>query len=120
MLSSEGIDTQAEISRPEQKVAPYSGAMLRIKYDTNAGQPVLITLLYAGGKAIPMGSQVLNENDQVLGMTGQANQLYFRADKPEGKLRIVWGDGPGNTCSTTYRLPDDKPVPLVSMALPCQ
>ena len=53
-------------------------------------------------------------------MTGQANQLYFRADKPEGQLRIVWGDGPGNSCTTTYRLPDDKPVPLVSMALPCQ
>ncbi|OBU10757.1 hypothetical protein AYY17_14630 [Morganella psychrotolerans] len=120
MLSSEGIDAQAEIRQPEKKTAPYGGAMLRLKYDTHYGQPVLITLLRKTTATIPMGSRVLDENDHVLGMVGQANQLYFRAEKPEGKLRIVWGTGAAEACTTHYRLADDKPAPLVSMALTCQ
>lgn len=119
LLSSDGIDSKVEISSPEKRVAPYAGAMVRVKYKTTFGQPLLITLLTKNNFVVPMGSQAIDENGAVVGMVGQGNQLYLRAENKQAKLNIKWGDAPDEQCSLQYQIDENDTSPLISLASIC-
>ena len=73
------------------------GAALKIKFDTKQGYPVLISL--APEHALPLGAEVLDENNEVVGMIGQGNQAYVRVNNPQGRLHLA-----NSSCQIAYDL----------------
>ncbi|WP_267886157.1 FimD/PapC C-terminal domain-containing protein [Vitreoscilla massiliensis] len=80
-------------------MAPYSGAAVKVKFETKRGYPVLISL--APEVSLPLGAEVLDENNEVVGMVGQGNQLYVRVSKVQGVLRIA-----NAACKIVYDISD--------------
>lgn len=101
-LDSVGINNNAEIISGSQRIAPYSGAMVHVRFNVLKGYPLLMNIRSA--KTIPLGASVYNQSGVSVGMVGQNNQAWIRNDKLKDTLLIKWGSG--NFCSLHYQIPD--------------
>lgn len=102
-----GISDQAELTSTSQKTAPYSGAVVKMKYGTKIGTAVLINATW-NGEPVPFGADVLDSKKNVVGSVGQGGQIYARVADDQGKLRLKWGTDNSTQCLVGYRL---RPVP---------
>ncbi|MCU1756544.1 fimbria/pilus outer membrane usher protein [Pseudomonas helleri] len=104
VINPEGISEKTEIGNGQQRVAPYAGAAVKVKFNTVIGNAILVKALRSDGKAVPMGADVLDDSDSVIGMVGQGSQAYLRTDKLKGTLVARWGDAPEERCSMHFDL----------------
>ncbi|MFC0226148.1 fimbria/pilus outer membrane usher protein [Serratia aquatilis] len=102
-LDPKGAAADVEFDTTTQKVAPYSGAVVKVKYATKRGQPVLIMATYRG-EPVPFGADVLDSKGNSVGSVGQGGQLYARVAEDKGQLQVKWGDGGEMQCQVGYRL----------------
>jgi len=99
-INPKGMNLNTEILTNSQKVAPYAGATLKLKFTTKTGYPVLIKGTYDIAAPLPFGAEVLNEQDEVIGLVGQGGQIYLRLDSLTGKLKVRLSDN--KTCRMIY------------------
>lgn len=102
-IDPNGMPTDIELDNTSQKVAPYSGAVVKVKYDSKRGVPILITTTYQG-EPLPFGANVVDEKGNSVGSVGQGGQIYARVAEEKGLLRIIWGEGNGMQCHVRYQL----------------
>lgn len=102
-LDPKGASDSVEMVSTEKKVAPYFGAVVKVKYGTRTGSPVLINATYRGDP-IPFGAQVLDEKGRSVGTAGQGGQIYARVEKTRGTLTVQWGEGATQSCRLDYHL----------------
>ncbi|NTX77445.1 fimbrial biogenesis outer membrane usher protein [Serratia proteamaculans] len=102
-IDPKGIDFDVELANSSQKVAPYSGAVVKVKYDTKKGMPILINSTYMQ-QPIPFGASVFNSAGDYVGAVGQGGQVYARVAKEKGQLKVSWGDGAEMQCSINYQM----------------
>ncbi|MFT2798648.1 fimbria/pilus outer membrane usher protein [Serratia sp. N21D137] len=119
-LNPQGMSSKAELESGQQRVAPFAGATVRLHFKTIRGQAVLIKVQRPDGSIIPMGTSVYDENNNDVGMVGQANQVYLRSDKPQGKLTLRWGKGATERCSLPYKLPPPSDEPILLLKATCR
>ncbi|MGA4470211.1 fimbria/pilus outer membrane usher protein [Enterobacter hormaechei] len=118
-LDPQDMADDVELQTSVQRVAPFAGAMVRLRYTTLQGQAMLITAQRLKGEVIPMGAAVYDEYDNSIGMMGQASQLYFRASDEKGILRIKWGEAQQESCRIAWQ--NTQPSePLRVLTLPCR
>lgn len=108
VLNPEGMSANTELESGDIKIAPYSGSSVKVHFKTRQGYPVLIRSHLESGESIPLGSDVLNEESQSLGISGQNGQIYVRTDKDVGTLKVTWGDEKEDSCSIRYLIPKDQ------------
>ncbi|WP_337264250.1 MULTISPECIES: fimbria/pilus outer membrane usher protein [unclassified Serratia (in: enterobacteria)] len=102
-LDPKGTAADVELDNTTQKVAPYSGAVVKVKYAVKRGQPILITTTYQG-QPVPFGADVLDSQGNNVGSVGQGGQVYARVAEEKGLLQVKWGDGSEMQCRVSYRL----------------
>ncbi|HGM5490101.1 TPA: fimbria/pilus outer membrane usher protein [Serratia fonticola] len=121
-LDAKGIKNQsAELSENQQRIAPYAGSAVKVRFKTLEGYALLIKLPASSGDALPLGSNVYDANNVVVGLVGQGNQIYARATGKQGKLRVKWGDSAAEQCTLNYDLRgQDMDQSLYRLALPCK
>ncbi|MDO6168688.1 fimbria/pilus outer membrane usher protein [Enterobacter hormaechei] len=118
-------DTQGNVDFDitSQKVAPYSGAVVKLKYGTKSGMPLLINLTDKNSKKLPFGSSVFNSKGDNVGVIGQGGKAYLRVNEREGYLTVKWGESANERCKFSYVLPDmNKNIKkgFLKMASVCQ
>lgn len=104
-ISPKGLSNNVELNMTSQKVAPYSGAVVKVKYDTTVGYPALISAPQSNGQPLPFGSEVFDDNGRHIGVVGQAGRLFARVPSREGKIKVVWGKAVDQQCEISYMLP---------------
>ena len=121
ILDPQGIANNIELIGGEQRVAPYAGASVKIKFLTRIGYNVLIQSHLNNQQVIPMGTDVFNAEEEVIGMVGQGGQMYLRVAQPKGILRLRWSDQQGtSSCSLPYTISDvDLSQPLIKLSAVC-
>jgi outer membrane usher protein len=102
-IDPKGTASDIELENTTQKVAPYSGAVVMLTYNTKQGTPILI-MSTLKGSPVPFGADVLDENGGNVGSVGQGGQIYARVAKERGRLRVKWGDAPQMQCQVGYIL----------------
>ncbi|HGM7291675.1 TPA: fimbria/pilus outer membrane usher protein [Serratia marcescens] len=121
-LDPQGAASDIELDETTQKVAPYAGALVKVKYHARKGTPILIDTAVAGASA-PFGAEVLDEGGAVVGAVGQGGLAYARVSKDRGRLTLRWGSGGANQCRLGYRLIPQQPgarQALQRFRLPCR
>jgi len=109
-ISLEGASVNLDIDNTGQKkVAPVEGAIVRLKFDTTVGRPLLLTLSTSSGERIPIGANVTNSQDIDVGTVGQGSRALVRVKTPQDKLTVVWGEAPNERCTTRYALNEKIP-----------
>ncbi|MEG2569417.1 MAG: FimD/PapC C-terminal domain-containing protein, partial [Acinetobacter sp.] len=87
---------------------------------TLVGYPLLIKIQRKAEGSLPLGADVYDSKDTVIGLVGQGNQVYARAPKKKGTLRVKWGESPSEQCLLKYDLQDtDISQSLYRLDLPC-
>jgi outer membrane usher protein len=103
-ISLEGASNQLEIDNPSLSVAPVSGSIVRLRFNSTTGWPLLVTFEQADRARIPIGASIIDSAGREVGTVGQGNRGLIRVQKPQDRLRIVWGDGDSEQCFAGYLL----------------
>ena len=120
-LSPEGMSSQAELVAGQQRVAPYAGAAIKIKFTTHQGFAFLVQSTLADGVAVPMGADVFDQSANNIGIVGQNGQIYFRSEQSKGELSIKWGENAQEACSIHYALTSQQiRIPLTKFSAICK
>lgn len=107
-LDTHNMAADIELQDNQQRVAPYAGAAVKLSFSTIQGTAALIDVTTRRG-ALPAGADVFNEQNQIIGMVGQANQVYARLPGKQGKVIVRWGEKRDESCVLKYLLKDDRP-----------
>ncbi|KHS42806.1 fimbria/pilus outer membrane usher protein [Hafnia paralvei] len=119
-LDPKGINKHTELKSTQSRVIPYAGAAVKASFDTLSGYGVLIKAKINDTEALPMGASVLDDQNNVVGMSGQASLIYARVRERQGILTVKWGDSPQEMCRVSYVLPESsEQQELVSVAGQC-
>lgn len=119
-LDPQGMSDNIELDGGEQRIAPYAGAAVKVKFKTRHGYSVLIQSLLAEGQTIPMGADVRDATGDVIGMVGQAGQVYVRVEQLQGTLSLNWGDDAGQSCTLPYYIDTAQLAqPLIKLQAQC-
>ncbi|HBQ2432087.1 TPA: fimbrial biogenesis outer membrane usher protein [Klebsiella aerogenes] len=122
-IDPKGMSETSELVSTSQKAAPYSGAVVKMKYETKTGTAILINATWRG-EPVPFGADVRDSKGNLIGSTGQGGQIYARVADDRGKLVIRWGEEKGAQCSVGYRLmpsaPGQKSAQLQQFESVCQ
>lgn len=102
-IDPKNTNVNVELDNTSQRVAPYSGAVVKLKYTTRQGLPILITAHYMGN-GVPFGASVMDVDGNNVGSVGQGGLIYARVNKEQGRLIVKWGSGASEQCEVGYRL----------------
>lgn len=103
------LDADVEIKNTSTVVVPHSGAVVEVTFATDQGRSMLMELQRSDKGFIPLGADVLDKNNQVVGSVGQAGQAFVRGNDDNGTLKIVWGNQDNQYCYAHYHIKDDTP-----------
>lgn len=118
-IDPKGIPENVELENTSQKIAPYSGAVVKLRFGTVQGQPVLIKL--SNGQDIPFGADVLDDDKNVVGVVGQGQRIFARLAQTSGKLHVRWGKAADESCLLNYALPaTGKATEMVNISARCR
>lgn len=112
-IDPEGSSMDVEFESTSQKIAPRSGAVVKVKFNTNKGTPVLISSSFAG-ENLPFGAEVLDEENTSIGIVNQAGAIYARVREEKGSLLVKWGNSADASCKVNYMLAPTKSDAQVS------
>ncbi|WP_227614481.1 fimbria/pilus outer membrane usher protein [Acinetobacter sp. 'aerobic (ED)'] len=121
-LDPEGLQENVEIESSEQRIAPYAGAAVKVKFKTRTGYPLLIQakLKEDEQEYVPLGAEVIDENGNTVGMVGQSGQMYVKTESLSGHLKVQWGDLSNQQCQISYFLDKESiKQPLIRLIKVC-
>ncbi|WP_434629537.1 fimbria/pilus outer membrane usher protein [Chromobacterium sp. CV08] len=104
-LDPKGMSQDVELQETSVQDAPRAGAIVMLKFNTQQGKPVIVTLRRPDGSQLPVGATISGgDGNDFLTMVGQGGRAFLRG--MEGKsLMVSWGGGQDQQCRFSYRLP---------------
>ncbi|MGP9347531.1 fimbria/pilus outer membrane usher protein [Yersinia pestis] len=109
-LDPKGLSADVEFKSTSQKVAPTAGAVALVTFETSTGYSVLVRGHLADNTPLPFGAEVKDGGGTRVGFIAQGGQAMVRVNQQAGNLRVIWGDGIGESCSFDYKLPEGNLV----------
>jgi len=103
-LDPKGLPMHVELKSTLQHVAPTSGAVVRVRFETdNPGRAALLRVRSPQGEPIPFGAEVLNAAGHSTGTVAQGGRVIVRGLQADGgQLLARWGGGAGESCVLDY------------------
>lgn len=102
-LDTQTLGSDVEINEGSKMLVPRRGAIVKARFDAEAGRRVQFELQHAQGAPIPFGAQVLDEQGKLLAVVDNLLRALVFGIKDEGQLRVIWAD---SACTAQYRLPE--------------
>lgn len=96
----EDLPDTIELAATEQKVIPRANQPVLVKFETTEGVPVFFEL--KNTNLPPLGTEVFDKNNQLMGVVAQGGKIYSRGIADEGQLHIKWNN---HRCKATYQIP---------------
>ena len=120
-VRTEDLGDSIEIKNAALDVVPTRGAVVLAKFETSIGLRIMLNLSDKGGRPLPFGAKVDNEQGQEMGIVGSEGQTFITGAKESGVLNVKWGQGAAEQCSVKYQLPLEKsPAPIRELNAQCE
>ncbi|TDB56851.1 fimbria/pilus outer membrane usher protein [Photorhabdus khanii] len=113
----DGVD----IDQTSKNVYPTRGAVTLANYQVRSGSQLLLTLTHHG-KPVPFGATATLEENATQaggGIVGDNGRVYLSGMPPAGRVKVKWGNGATQQCTTRYQVPSDTPGQLVQADAVC-
>lgn len=109
-IEPKDLPLNVELKSTMQQIAPTSGAVVKVKFDTeSAGRAAILQVKMEDGKPLPFGAEVFDASGQSAGTVAQGGRIIARGlTGDSGVLTAKWGAGADETCLFAYTLP--KPL----------
>ncbi len=108
-IDPQGVSTDVALKETSRNLAPTAGAIALMRFETERGYSLLMTLVAAQGQAVPFGASVLDAQCRHVGYVAQAGQALLRLSQAQGTLQIRWGDDAASRCFVAYDLSQAGP-----------
>lgn len=119
-LDPQNMAGNAELIESEKRVAPLSGSASKVIFRTRSGTALLIKARFPDGEPLPLGADVLDDDGNVIGMTGQNGQIYVRSEKNKGDFIVRWGESPDERCYLPFTITDaESEQPMARLTAIC-
>ncbi|MDE1712812.1 fimbrial biogenesis outer membrane usher protein (plasmid) [Chromobacterium amazonense] len=106
-LEPQGISQDVELLESSVQDAPRSGAIVLVKFNTQQGKPVIVTLKRPDGGNLPVGASINDNKGRYVTLLGQGARAFIRG--MEGQSLVVsWGSAPDQQCRFQYQLPQQR------------
>ncbi|RPE01262.1 fimbrial biogenesis outer membrane usher protein [Candidatus Pantoea deserta] len=115
-IDPKGISLDVELESTQQRVIPVEGAVVRVRYKTNKGKPLLISASQPDGKALPFGASVKDENGNLVTVVSQGGKIYLRINNDVSRLHVSWGKMPADNCLVNLESGDIQSSDNLSIA----
>jgi len=101
-INPEGIPENTELKNTSKNVIPYSGAVVKVNFQTVVGYKAFIYSQQQNGQELPIGSVVSNEKGEEIGLVGQSSTIYATGLADKGLLKVSWGAAANENCTMKY------------------
>lgn len=123
-IDPQGMSENTELLSSGSKVVPYSGAIVKVKFDTRSGNKAFIESTTPDGEPLPMGAMVVDEKGNNVGMVGQGGVLYASGLNDDGLLLVSWRSDLTGQCRIRYHFAKetstDNTRGMRQLSLPCK
>lgn len=102
-IDPEGSALDVEFENTGERIAPRAGAIVKVKFKTRSGIPLLIASNYQGD-LVPFGAEVFDDKNEYVGAVSQGGVIYARVQQEKGTLMVKWGEDMESRCQVTYML----------------
>ncbi|ALH96153.1 fimbria/pilus outer membrane usher protein [Acinetobacter equi] len=103
-INPQGMSDSTELKVHSKKVIPYSGAIVKVKFDTVVGHKAFIYSEKIDGQHLPVGAIVKNEDGKEIGIVGQNGVIYVSGLNDQGKLKVEWSNLSEDSCLIPYHV----------------
>jgi outer membrane usher protein len=105
-LDPKGLPLELDLMSTKQRVTPHAGAVVMLDFTTRRQRVLLMDMILSNGAPPPFGAEVMNDEGEVIGMTGQGGRLFVRGlNADAGTLWVKWGKDAHSQCRVSYHLP---------------
>jgi outer membrane usher protein len=105
-IDPKGLPLTVQMDATSAQVAPHAGSVVMVAFKTETGRSMLVRVRQSDGKPVPFGAEVVDEQNHVVGVVGQAGRILVRSEKDQGLLSVQWKaqDEQSMSCSFPYQL----------------
>ncbi|MDQ8952753.1 fimbria/pilus outer membrane usher protein [Acinetobacter rudis] len=122
-LDPQNMSTRVELEESSQRIAPFAGAIAKVDFNTKKGYAIYINARTPEGGHLPFAAQVMNQDQQVIGMVAQGSMIYLRTPLSKDRITVLWGENNSIQCHINYdisqQLQNKKQDAIVTEAV-CQ
>ncbi|NBI12694.1 fimbria/pilus outer membrane usher protein [[Haemophilus] felis] len=105
-LNPEDLPLNLEFGATAREIIPKANQTMLVEFKTSINPMVLFEVQYAKG-IIPMGTEALDENGQLVGYVVQGGQLFAsKLDNTTGKITLRWNANADGQCQFNYQVPN--------------
>jgi len=119
-LDTRNMNADAELQGGSQRVVPYAGSVSRLNFATLQGKAVLIALKTEESEIPPMGAEVRDAENTLIGIIGQGGQLYARVPHDSGTLKVSWQNNGHKSCFIKYQITGRENENIVRLNTVCR
>ncbi|WP_260862624.1 outer membrane usher protein [Citrobacter sp. Marseille-Q6884] len=101
------MENDVELLSTSGTSVPHYGAITLVNFETNEERSAILTVKSQGDISIPLGADVYDMRNHMIGNFGQGGQAYIRGFENNGTLKVSWGSQPNQSCLIHYQLPDN-------------
>ncbi len=108
-VSPKGLPLDVQFESTTQEVAPYAGAIVKMRFKTSHQRMAIIQSALPDGSPIPFGAQVTDHAQQAVGIVSQGGRIFAQLPASRGTLRVSWmADDQADGCTLQYQVPEKK------------
>ncbi|MDR0243159.1 MAG: fimbrial biogenesis outer membrane usher protein [Burkholderia sp.] len=105
-IDPKDIPDDVELKTVSRNVAPRSGSVVMLSYDTLKARALLIDARTEDGRPLPFAARVLDaRTGALLGGVGQGSRVLVRSTTDDGQIRVEWGTRAEQRCEIDYAVP---------------
>ncbi|WP_321860960.1 fimbria/pilus outer membrane usher protein [Burkholderia cenocepacia] len=105
-IDPKDIPEDVELKTVSRSVAPRSGSLVMLSYDTLKARALLIDAQTDDGRPLPFAARALDaRTGAALGVVGQGSRLFVRSAAEDGQIRVEWGTRADQQCVIDYAVP---------------
>lgn len=101
-LDAKGMSEEVELEGASQRVAPYAGAITKVDFATKLGKAIYIHALDQNGNTLPFGADIINSNNENIGIVAQGSLVYLRTEQLSDTITVKWGEEQNEQCQMPY------------------
>jgi outer membrane usher protein len=116
-LNIDTLENDIEIENTSSTAIPRDGAVILVNFATDEGQSVLLELNRSDKGFIPLGADVYDHKNNLVGSVGQAGRAWVRGINQSGTLSVRWGRAANEQCEVNYQIPSQPQTIAKSILL---
>ncbi|UHM92795.1 outer membrane usher protein [Rahnella victoriana] len=101
------LETDVNIVNTSTITYPRSGSVVLVNFETDEGRSVIMELQRSDNGFIPLGADVFNDKNILVGNMGQGGRAFIRGIDDKGTLHVVWGSESDQSCKINYSISEN-------------